>query len=152
MPVRKQRRAGVWARTFRARFPKFKESLMRRVVGTILVFLLWLGPFAAILPANAEARLPACCRRHGAHHCEMAGTAGLGKSSPGPVFGAPRHCPSYPTNLTRSTAPTGVLATDSVRVFAQVARPAVPSNSRLVIHSTLLKTRANRGPPSPAKG
>ncbi len=30
------------------------------------------GAAGGLLPASDESRLPACCRRHGAHHCAMA--------------------------------------------------------------------------------
>jgi hypothetical protein len=42
---------------------------MRRALSISLVLLLWLGPFAAVLPGIDESRLPLCCRRHGVHHC-----------------------------------------------------------------------------------
>jgi hypothetical protein len=69
---------------------------MRRIVGMFLVLLFWLGPLAAILPVNAELRLPACCRRLGAHHCTMSAQAVSGST---PVFSASLHCPNFPEGM-----------------------------------------------------
>lgn len=121
---------------------------MRRVVGTFLVFLLWLGPLAAIFPASAESRLPACCRRHGAHHCEMAAAQGYTRSNSGPVFGAPRHCPHYPSSLARSATRLDALTAFFARVPAEAVRVSVRSNSRVAVYSTLLRVRFDRGPPT----
>jgi len=45
---------------------------MRRTLSIFLVLFFGLGPVAAALHAEEDAGLPACCRRHGAHHCAMA--------------------------------------------------------------------------------
>src|ERR1035438_8325373 len=45
---------------------------MRRCVSIFLVLCFGLGPLTGMLEASDESRLPACCRRHGAHHCAMA--------------------------------------------------------------------------------
>ena len=44
---------------------------MRRAISIFLILFFWLGPLETLLPGGEDARLPACCRRHGAHHCAM---------------------------------------------------------------------------------
>jgi hypothetical protein len=64
-----------------------------------LISFLGLGPLAATLQADGQSGLPACCRRHGAHHCGMsmrmsefsAQSASGGK----PIFTTPATCPTF---------------------------------------------------------
>ncbi len=79
----------------------YHEFQMRRVVGVFLILLFWLGPLAAVLPANAESRLPACCRRNGAHHCALS-AASHPYSGGSPVFAHPSQCPSFPDSVIAS--------------------------------------------------
>ena len=68
---------------------------MRRFLAIVIVALFWLVPFAALLPGSAESQLPACCRRHGAHHCAMMSMGASDSATPGHSFAAPNHCPRY---------------------------------------------------------
>jgi hypothetical protein len=81
-----------------------KHHSMRRLLArrplAIALLLTFVSPF--VLPlfaaiADPEASLPACCRRHGKHHCNMtmAMMAMLAASS-GPALTTPP-CPLYPT-------------------------------------------------------
>ena len=45
---------------------------MRRALSILLVLFFGLGPLTATLQGSDDSRLPACCRRNGAHHCVMA--------------------------------------------------------------------------------
>ncbi|MGB7548225.1 MAG: hypothetical protein WBM14_10785, partial [Terracidiphilus sp.] len=86
---------------------------MRRVLSIFLVLLFGLGPLSATLEASDDARLPPCCRRHGAHHCAMAEAmiARMAQAASGtPAFTAPSHCPFYPTNASAILAPVYALA------------------------------------------
>lgn len=77
---------------------------MRRILAIAAVVLFWLAPVAALLPGSDDAQLPACCRRHGAHHCAM--SMGMAEQAlPGHWFAIPNHCPRYsvsPTLLLKS--------------------------------------------------
>jgi len=71
---------------------------VRRLLALSLL-LLFSFPLAAplfALSASSEANLPACCRRNGAHHCQMkmqeTGTAAQQTTA----FSTPMKCPSYP--------------------------------------------------------
>lgn len=68
---------------------------MRRWLSISLLVLFWLAPLGALLPGSDEARLPACCRRHGVHHCVMSADATDAAGS-GHILSAPSRCPNFP--------------------------------------------------------
>jgi hypothetical protein len=115
---------------------------MRRFVSIALVLLCWLAPACALLPGSDEAQLPACCRRHGAHHCMMAMASMPG---PGQSVSTPAHCPLYHAS---SPARTGAftLATDPPAEHTLESRMAVAAASLAVLHHA--RTSADRGPPA----
>jgi len=67
------------------------------VTGSIAILVLLVSAANAALPAlfaDPEARLPACCRRSGNHHCTMMPSS---SASSGPSFAAAQtKCPLYP--------------------------------------------------------
>ena len=86
---------------------------MRRVLSIFLILFFWLGPLSALLPASEDARLPACCRRHGAHHCAMAmqTAAMLAEDASGKhIVTAPSTCPAYPGSTAATTTPPQAMA------------------------------------------
>lgn len=117
---------------------------MRRSLSISLLVLFLLGPLITLLPGLDESRLPACCRRHGLHHCAM--DAGTVQLSPGEHAAyAPAQCPLFRTVLP-ATLPaflpaaqpmmerfTATLVTPSTADAAPVYRP---------------QTHASRGPPA----
>ena len=122
---------------------------MRRTLCMFLILSFWLGPLAAILPANSESRLPACCRRHGAHHCAMsADMAAQVASGSAPMLTAPSHCPSYPGSVVPSTEPVQALAASPAGLPALLAEPRLPSASRAAGRLSQIRTHAGRGPPA----
>lgn len=71
---------------------------MRKLLSSLLLATFLLPLFAAMLALGetAESRLPACCRRNGAHHCSMS-PAEIEALLQGHHFGAVHsHCPLYP--------------------------------------------------------
>src|SRR5450759_2465885 len=74
----------------------YHEPQMRRSLSILLVVLFWLAPLAALLPGSDEARLPACCRRHGVHHCTMSADTAGAATDTGHHLSAPSRCPRYP--------------------------------------------------------
>ena len=124
---------------------------MRRFVSIFMILLFWLGPLATILPANAESRLPACCRRHGAHHCALSAemAAKAEDASPGstPVLTAPLHCPNFPDAIAATTTPVHALAASSVNLPVLLATAHSPEASRTAARLSQIRTRAGRGPP-----
>ena len=74
---------------------------MRRAPAILLMFLFSFSLIAPALFVAAESNLPACCRRNGSHHCDMA--AGMpardvmDAAPSGLVADAPQlKCPFYP--------------------------------------------------------
>ena len=72
---------------------------MRRGFSIFLILFFGLGPLSAFVDSSQDAGLPACCRRHGAHHCTMYAeimAMRAGRSiDPTPSFSAPPTCPLY---------------------------------------------------------
>jgi hypothetical protein len=120
---------------------------MRRPLGALLILLFWLGPLLSLLPADAETRLPACCRRHGAHHCTMDSIPGQATSSSSPVFRAPAHCPGYPSDVPASVGQLHALAVSFARLPDPVVAALLRFSNHVAAGSPLLSAHANRGPP-----
>jgi hypothetical protein len=97
---------------------------VRRFLSISLICLFWIAPLSALMPGSEDARLPMCCRRHGAHHCAMMSGREATSAAGEHVIAAPAHCPAY-----RITAP----ATLPPFLLSQMlaARPAVRQHLEL---------------------
>ncbi len=84
----------------------YDDSQMRRVCSILFVLLFGLGPLAVAVDGD-DASLPACCRRHGAHHCAMSSAVNRADSQT-PALAAPSHCPFFPQG-NASPSPTAIL-------------------------------------------
>jgi hypothetical protein len=125
---------------------------MRRAASLILVLFFGFGPLTGLLQSSDDARLPACCRRHGAHHCAMAMqmAAMLAEQASGktPILIAPATCPMFPGFLTGPSAPAHALAASAAALpglHSQSHSQASASPSEL---PGLIRPRAARGPPA----
>jgi hypothetical protein len=123
---------------------------MRRALSTFLILLFGLGPLAEALPASEDARLPPCCRHHGAHHCAMSqrfaammGEAASGKA----IFTAPATCPYFPGYTAAPSSITDALAASSVSMPVLLAQADVPAG-HVAARLRPTRTRAGRGPPA----
>lgn len=117
---------------------------MRRTLAIALVVLFWLPPVFALLPGAQEFTLPACCRRHGIHHCAMA-MAMAGETGPGHFFAATHHCPFY-RNAPRATVPAFVSPASPIAHLVPETRA-----SFIVLNTIALDAAyetSGRGPPS----
>ncbi|MGD0914033.1 MAG: hypothetical protein ABR928_19250 [Terracidiphilus sp.] len=121
---------------------------MRRGFSILLMLVLGLGSLSSLIDGSEDANLPACCRRHGAHHCAMAGMAAQAQSDDTPAFSAPMTCPSYPGAIALLTGPAQALAAASRMgetlepfEYVQIARHTAP-------FSKPAQTHAGRGPPA----
>jgi hypothetical protein len=124
---------------------------MQRWLSIFLVLVFGLGPLAAALPANDDARLPACCRRHGAHHCAMAmqmaaliSQAAKGESA----FTAPVTCPYFPGRPATPASMTSALAATSVGLPELLAQAHSSAAARAAARLSQVRTRVGRGPPA----
>ena len=123
---------------------------MRRALSIILGLIFGLGPLAPAFGASEDARLPACCRRQGAHHCAMA--EAMVKSqrenvSRTPVFAAPSHCRNYPDGSVRTTSPGYALAPIPHKASARVDLDDVVAALPVAMRFRQASTHAVRGPP-----
>jgi len=128
---------------------------MRRGFSIFLILMFGLGPLSVLIDGSEDANLPACCRRHGAHHCaiaaQMAAMAGPGQTGKATTVSAPMTCPRYPGTLAMLSTPTQALVAPSrtseellALEFVLVARQASP-------HSKLVQAHAGRGPPESSR-
>ena len=131
-------------------------TTMKRILSTLLILTFGLGPLAEALPASAESSLPACCRRHGAHHCAMsaekAAKAAQESSSSTPVLNAPSHCPYYPGSMAASTTPAFAMVASAAGPPVLLAQAHSPAASRAAARLSQIRTRAGRAPPSSLLG
>src|ERR1700722_640959 len=123
---------------------------MRRALSAFFVVLLGLAPLAFVFSASTDANLPACCRRHGTHHCTMFGGAANEQSSTRTSsFTGPSHCPLFPRHGSAAPAPIFALTAYSF-AFSIHSQPAnlifPPSSGASSIQSRVLTLR---GPPKP---
>ncbi|HTB96421.1 MAG TPA: hypothetical protein VK716_05400 [Terracidiphilus sp.] len=121
---------------------------MRRLFSLVLVLFFGLGPLAPALAGQDDTNLPACCRRHGAHHCAMSGDTPFQQAeSPAPSFTAPSHCPRYPAHLAANLAPAFGLIAFHASPASSSRTHRIPSlqSSPLVLTIPQL---SSRGPPT----
>jgi hypothetical protein len=102
------------------------------------------APIFAATP-DLEANLPACCRRHGKHHCPMPESAPGGSSSP--VFQGPP-CPFCPAAAQQSRVAAAALA-EPLWPFIQIAHDSAPLiSSQRGAQIAAASAHFKRGPPS----
>jgi hypothetical protein len=126
---------------------------MRRALAITLLIAFGVPLAQPILAATAdpESQLPACCRRHGAHHCSMRMAAMMSMMSAansGPALNAPP-CPLYPAPAIAPNFATASLRT-SLPPLAELLRapaPLVPIESRRAQTFTA-SANLKRGPPT----
>ena len=124
---------------------------MRRGFSIFLILFFGLGPLSALVDGSADAGLPVCCRRHGAHHCAlyaqiMAMRAGRG-IDPTPGFSAPLTCPLYHGTTFSKLMPPHALAAALAGLRPEFARAPAPAFERMAAFSGPSRAYAGRGPP-----
>jgi hypothetical protein len=120
---------------------------MRRLLSFVLLaaFVLPMAAPLLALGQDPEAGLPACCRRHGQHHCAM--LIEMQKRADQAYVGA--ICPHFPQHALAPTTATHLLvlqAPPSVAAFSAALSPIV----RAETHRRLARERSRhkRGPPT----
>ena len=95
------------------------KKRLRKFLAIALLAIFGL-PFATSLFAltpKSEANLPACCRKHGKHHCMMSAVERDGLNDGTPAFTAPfERCPYAPAAILGTHHPTK-LASPSWQMF-----------------------------------
>lgn len=123
---------------------------MRRGFAIFLILFFGLGPLADALPGSEDARLPPCCRSHGAHHCAMYmryATARAQAESGKPVFSAPSTCPCCPGYIGALPSTVHALAAAPASLPVLLAQAHSPATGRAASRLSQIRTRAGRGPP-----
>jgi len=121
---------------------------MRRALASFIVALVSFPLLDPLLRANSALDLPECCRRHGEHHCAMAGTES--DSSTGPAVKAIQSkCPYYPATITVALE-WNVTPAKNLQVASPwlLNRPAVHSQTEARYHVSFSRSRQKRGPPA----
>ncbi len=108
------------------------------------------APLIAATSSDPEANLPACCRRHGKHHCAMMDAFLQATSSGTPQAGAtPQHCPFYPHGVPPGSLRFHAAPPPAAAQFAQVAsHPAIHAQTQAIYRLSLDRSRQKRGPPT----
>jgi len=124
---------------------------MRRALSIFLVLLYGLGPIAATLEAEQDTRLPACCRRHGTHHCAMSARAAeiiAEAEASKSIIAAPATCPLFPSYAAATQSAPQALAASPMSLPFLLAQSHSPAAGRATARLSQIRTRASRGPPS----
>jgi hypothetical protein len=124
---------------------------MRRPLAYLLILFFALGPLQGVLEARGDSRLPACCRRQGAHHCAMSEEmrAALERAtSSTATFSAPATCPSFPGFALGFSTPSHALAASGSTALVLLEQAHTPLAARSDVRTFALPTRSGRAPPS----
>jgi hypothetical protein len=124
---------------------------MRRGFSILLILVFGFGPLSAMVDGSEDAGLPACCRRHGAHHCAMTmQTAGkmARTADPQPSFTAPSTCPNYPGLVLAILLPNHALAAAQTSRRVPPMQAPVPAFEHASAYATPSRSHAVRGPPA----
>ena len=124
---------------------------MRRPLAFLLILFFALGPLQGVLEASEDSRLPACCRRNGAHHCAMSEDmrAALDRAtSSSPALTAPATCPSFPGFALGFSTPSHALAAAISWALLFVEQAHTSSLATADVQITNILTRSGRAPPS----
>lgn len=157
------RRTETIRRSVAAHFPRrvfawsselsLNRAGLRRFIATFIVVLIggfYASPFVQSASGDPEANLPACCRRHGGHHCAMHDQT-MRSVSPGgtQISAIPQHCPLYPHASTAPVTRSHAGLAPSAALFAQIlSHPAVHPQIQAVYRLSLDRSRQKRGPPA----
>lgn len=124
---------------------------MRRTLSILLVIFFSLGPLTAALQADDDSRLPACCRRHGTHHCAMGGPSAIAAllvaSTATPIVTAPVRCPYFPNTVAQFLQPVTALMPSQAAFPAPGAQAHAVSPIRAFARFQPIRAHSSRGPP-----
>lgn len=123
---------------------------MRRLLAISLVLLFGLPlvlPLFA-LGDTAESKLPACCRKNGAHHCAMTMEALEALMQGQHLMAAPSKCPMFPKAV-GPTAHQSLTFDQAAVLYAEVvSHPALHRQTEAWARVALEGARFRRGPPA----
>lgn len=119
---------------------------MRRALSTLLLLALSLPVVAPpFISGSAESALPACCRRHGAHHCAMGGASvavSSGSRAIAPI------CPYSRIGHGPLMLPHAFVPRTAARIASAELPGAVIAEAEAGYRISSIRTRQERGPPA----
>jgi len=123
---------------------------MRRGFSIVLMLVFGLMPLSPLIDGSEDVNLPACCRRHGAHHCamNMAAMRAMMATDRTPGFAAPLTCPYYPSAANAMSTPPPALTVSTASVAVLAAQPYGASAAPAAPASTPGRSHSGRGPPN----
>lgn len=128
---------------------------MRRVLSILLVALFGFTPLVA-LAGGGGTHLALCCRRSGAHHCEMPEDAAArivsANSGSTATIGAPTRCPLYPGAQNATLTPVFALAPLGVLLSTGQGIEHISISSAPHVESSSFGAHSVRGPPAVVLG
>jgi len=128
------------------------EEELRRFLAIALLAVFGL-PFVSPLlamTARSEANLPACCRKHGKHHCMMSVVERNQLDGGKAAFTAPlERCPYAPVAILGTQHPATFAHPAWQTIHADFATYAVgDADTRSKLHIACDRTHCKRGPPA----
>ena len=115
--------------------------MLRRLLSVLLLVLIGFSLVSPVVTASEKPELPACCRKGGAHHCDM------DAKRQGPGFYG--RCSSFPggaVEVTQTFHATPVSL--SAESFGFFAHPRVLAQTLALARVSLTRGWYKRGPPS----
>ncbi len=133
--------------------PILKQFRLRKFIAVLMLAMIggfYAAPLLQAASSDPDAGLPACCRRHGKHHCAMMDRYLKSIDSGTPqIRTTPQHCPFYPHSSSAPGVRYHAGLAPSAAIFAQVvSHPAVHPQTHAVYRLSLDRSRQKRGPPS----
>jgi hypothetical protein len=123
---------------------------MRRSFSILLILVFAFTPVSLLISGREDANLPACCRRHGVHHCSMTVSASRSMMARGstPGFSAPATCPYYPGAATVFSTPPPALTIAMALMPGLAPQAQIDAAAIAVLAAGPNRTHAGRGPPA----
>jgi len=116
---------------------------MRRAVAISLMMLFSFALIAPLLAPDADANLPACCRRNGKHHCMMRNRTGQKGFTT-----LTETCPCNPAGSCAVHSVTYKPETAKQFYAQMVSHPACAAQTEALCRIAFLRSHQKRGPPA----
>jgi hypothetical protein len=120
---------------------------MRRAIAISLMMLFSWTLIAPLLPVDAEANLPPCCRANGKHHCMCRMRHRLGNQKG--LVTITEKCPCCPASASTPASPTYKPEAAAAHHAEAVFLPALAPRTETHPSIEFLRSHPKRGPPTP---
>ena len=121
---------------------------MRRAISISLLLVFSWMLIAPLVAQDSEANLPACCRSHGKHHCNMRRMMRLDGSQKG-FSAVSEKCPFWPASTCAVHSASFKPETGTRFFDVVVSGPVSAAQAETASRISLLRSHQKRGPPAP---